>query len=936
MILADPGLIVPVLHYVYPAVVFCFFMTLSAFETFSLRHVKHPEKFNPKQRVKKAATCMILVFISTYVLQLTAMFLRAITSHSWAMDDDVVIGRLSCVLIFGVLLSRWLGTENPSCDQLQGSFIIGLLFEAALLVAAAAAQSLTVHSIYDGLDVSMMAIRIVLLGSFLGWTVARQYATTPGADDETESLLPKVGDENVTSATYGATQRPQTADDDGEDSAWERRQKIQRQAMEKRLKEHENWFQYAKGFSVLLPYVWPFGSPALQLRAVGVIACILATNALHLLIPRQTGIIMDSFTGHAATSPWVAVGVYALLRIASSDCGVQLLQQWFWLPVKYYAHETLARAAFSHIMHLSADFHDSKSSSDILMAIHGGSAISNALESIFLQALPMLVDMGVAVVYLSIKFGPYEGLVTVATGIIFLHCASRLVEQSKLVSRKRRNAHYREYQIRHTGLTGWQTVSAFNQIGYEENRHADAVTNRWAKEKQYVLGWQVSMAFQTMLLTVGLLASAVIAVFQIQNGQATSGEFAMLLMYWAQLTSPLQFFAKLGKNMSDDLIDAERLLDVMKTKPSVDNKPGARPFKYGSGKVEFSNVSFSYDKQKLVINDINLTVKGGEKIAFVGATGAGKSTLLKLLFRFYDTKTGSVTIDGQNVRDVDLFSLRDRIGMVPQNPTLFDDTILNNVRYAKMTATDEEVYEACRAACIHDKILSFTNGYSTKVGERGVKLSGGELQRVAIARAILKRPDIVLLDEATSAVDTDTEQQIQQSFEGLCQGRTTFIVAHRLSTIKNADRIVVVENGTILEQGTHKALLAAGGRYAYLWSKQGFDICDTPSSKPGAQVVGIEISLPLASVAKHGIKTSTTPKASQGLSSDDETRNNSKLNPIAAEFTPRTGAQPGQDESNKSDGLQQRVVPGLETRHETLEARTKSVKVDGTTSSDAN
>ncbi|CEJ83102.1 hypothetical protein VHEMI03130 [[Torrubiella] hemipterigena] len=917
MILADPGLIVPVLHYVYPAVVFCYFMSLSAIETFALRHVKYPERFNPKERTKKAAAGMLLFFIATYVLQLTAMFLRAVTTHNWGVDDDAVIGRLSCILIFGVLLSRWIGTPNPSCDQLQGSVMIGLFFEVALIVAAGATQNLIVHSLYDGLDIVMAVLRIVLLGSFLGWTAAQRFSKTPALDQETESLLPKIGDENGATTTYGATQRPQTADDDAEDSAWERRQKVQRQAMEKRLKEHENWFEYAKGFSVLLPYVWPFGSAALQLRAIGVILCILATNALHLLIPRQTGIIMDSFTGHAATSPWVAVGVYAALRIASSECGVQLLQQWFWLPVKYYAHETLARAAFSHIMHLSADFHDSKSSSDILMAIHGGSAISNALESIFLSAFPMLVDMGVAVVYLSIKFGPYEGLVTVATGIIFLHCASRLVEQSKIISRKRRNAHYREYQIRHTGLTGWQTVSAFNQIGFEENRHADAVTNRWAKEKQYVLGWQVSMAFQTMLLTVGLLASAVIAVFQIQNGQATSGEFAMLLMYWAQLTSPLQFFAKLGKNMSDDLIDAERLLDVMKTKPSVDNKPGARPFKYGTGNVEFSNVVFSYDKQKMVINDMSLSVKGGEKIAFVGATGAGKSTLLKLLFRFYDTKSGTVSIDGQDVRDVDLFSLRDRIGMVPQNPTLFDDTVLNNVRYAKMTASDEEVYEACRAACIHDKILSFTNGYNTKVGERGVKLSGGELQRVAIARAILKRPDIVLLDEATSAVDTDTEQQIQQSFEGLCQGRTTFIVAHRLSTIKNADRIVVVENGSILEQGTHQDLLAAGGRYAYLWSKQGFDICEAPASKAGAPVVDIEISLPLATVVKHGLKTST-PKTSQGLSTDDEARN-SKLNPIAAEFTPRTGAQV--------------VTSGPET----LEARTKSVKVDGgADSSDGN
>lgn len=296
--------------------------------------------------------------------------------------------------------------------------------------------------------------------------------------------------------------------------------------------------------------------------------------------------------------------------------------------------------------------------------------------------------------------------------------------ESKAASRKGVNALYQKHYVRQSGLLGWQTVSAFNQIGYEDNRHANAVTNRWLSEQQFVLSWYVSIAFQTVVLTCGLLVSAFLAVSRIQSGRATPGQFAMFLMHWSQFTSPLQFFARLGKSMSDDFIDAERLLDIMKTKPTVENRKGARPLKFVAGHVDIEDICFSYDGRKGNIKELSLHVPAGQTAAFVGATGAGKSTLLKLFDSFYDVTNGRIRIDGQDIRDVDLFSLRDRIGIVPQNPILFDDS-MNNVRYGRITASDEEVYEACLAACIHNKIKGFTNGYETRVGERGVKLSGG-------------------------------------------------------------------------------------------------------------------------------------------------------------------------------------------------------------------
>ncbi|KAF5024708.1 hypothetical protein F66182_3222 [Fusarium sp. NRRL 66182] len=893
-----------ILYYLYPVFAFTYFSIASLVLACT---VHSPNKDGCKKRSPKgkATLALFLLCILTYTAQLAQLGIQSVLSREWPTEDHIIIGHLACILTFVIQLNFCLDTEYGPFYPFVGSWVLGLLFDVTIGVLSAGLGLYSSFGVFGVLSIVAISLRCVFFLALIALFVLGTSVKT-GSDEEREPLLPKASLSSPSSPVsqesgYGSTLRNEDEEEEAPEYNWERREREAKEAMKRRLEEGGNWFEYVKGFKVLFPYVWPVGNVGLQLRAAAVCLCLFGSNALHLLIPRQTGIIMDSLNGSSESSPWFAVIVFAALRLAASESGIELVRQWLWIPVKYYSHDALTRAAYSHMMHLSADFHDSKSSSDMMMAIHGGSAVSNVIENVLLYAAPMLIDMGVAIVYLSITFGPYEGLITIATGVSFLLIASRLVANSKAASRNRVNALYEEHYVRQSGFLGWQTVSAFNQIGYEDNRHANAVTNRWLREQQYVLGWYISIGFQTMVLTSGLLASAFLAVYRIQAGYSTPGQFAMLLMYWAQLTSPLQFFAKLGKSVSDDFIDAERLLDIMRTQPSVENRKGARPLKFSAGEVDFDRVSFSYDKKKGIIKDVSFHVPAGQTVAFVGATGAGKSTLIKLLDRFYDVGEGRICIDGQDIRDVDLFSLRDRIGVVPQNPILFDDTIMNNVRYGRITATDEEVFEACQAACIHDKIKGFTHGYKTRVGERGVKLSGGELQRIAIARAMLKKPDIVLLDEATSAVDTDTEQQIQVSFKRLCKGRTTFIVAHRLSTIMNADRIIVVENGEIIEQGNHDDLIVAGGRYADLWSKQVFVRPKEEDNSASAGQAGFVNDLSseqtraeLSKVNKPATTTNKQAESSKLNASREEVtvtpthkQEGTRLNPIAATFTPR-------------------------------------------------
>jgi ABC-type transport system involved in Fe-S cluster assembly fused permease/ATPase subunit len=583
----------------------------------------------------------------------------------------------------------------------------------------------------------------------------------------------------------------------------------------------KNVWVYVKAFAFFFPYLWP-KSLLLQLHFPALACCVLADRVLNVAVPIISGKLVNSL-GDAENEmhvPWTMISLYILFRLLGSQAGISLLRSWLWLPVEKNAHVQLSVTGYNHVMNMSCDFHDSKASPRLWQTLHRGVLIVQLFELLSFELLPMVADLVLAISVFWWLFDSYMAFLVACVVLLFLWSTKKAIALKTTKRRAFIKAWEDEYRQLAESSQNWTTVSYFNRIKYEIGRHAAAVAKSQNTTIEYQMIGYVVSAIRTVTLLGGLFAGSCLAIYQIVYGQRQVGDFVVLLTYWQQLSGPLNYFAHGFSTVAENLVNAEKFLMLLQKTPTVRDREDARHFVLTKGEVDFKNVKFSYDGQRQVTDDVTLHVKAGQTIALVGETGGGKSTILKLLFRFYDVTGGQILIDGQDLRDVTLESLRQNIGVVPQDPSLFNQTILENLRYAKLDATNEEIYSACKSAALHEKITSFTAGYDTKVGERGVKLSGGELQRMAIARAMLMDPKILLLDEATSSVDSETESQIQASLKKLCAGRTTFVIAHRLSTIVDADVVVVINSGQIVEQGSHADLLKTKGHYYALWERQ--------------------------------------------------------------------------------------------------------------------
>lgn len=584
-----------------------------------------------------------------------------------------------------------------------------------------------------------------------------------------------------------------------------------------------SWWEYLNGYAMFFPFLWPSKDRRLQIMVVICFGIMLAQRVINVLVPLKLGDITDVLAGAngPVRMPWLDICLFLFYKFIQGGNGLLgALRSYLWIPVGQYSYRELSIASFEHVHSLSLDFHLGKKTGEVLSALGKGNSINSFLEQVTFQVIPMLVDLCVAIGFLLIHFDAYYALVVSVVTFWYVYLTIRMAQWRAEIRREMVNADRDEDGVKNDSMVSYETVKYFNAEPWEFKRYKNAV-DRFQKAEFKVLGsLNLMNVVQNLVFMLGLLVACFLVSYQITTGQRSVGAFAILTSYMAQLQSPLNYFGTFYRMIQSSMINSERMLELFKEKPTVVDSDTAVPIPSSEGGIKFNEVNFAYDTRKPALNGLDFDCKPGTTTALVGESGGGKSTVFRLLFRYYNAQSGSIQVDGHDVQDITIDSLRKQIGVVPQDTVLFNESLMYNLKYADQGVTDEKVYEACRAASIHDKIMSFPDGYETKVGERGLRLSGGEKQRVAIARTILKDPRIILLDEATAALDTETEEHIQDALTTLGNGRTMLIIAHRLSTITLADQICVLHQGRIDERGTHDELLARKGRYASMWRKQ--------------------------------------------------------------------------------------------------------------------
>jgi ATP-binding cassette subfamily B protein len=583
-----------------------------------------------------------------------------------------------------------------------------------------------------------------------------------------------------------------------------------------------------RAVAALLPYLWPKGETGARVRLALAIACLVLAKVATVYVPILYSRAVDALSPHAGGAPLgvpaaLIVG-YGLVRLASSAFAE--LRDAVFAAVQQRTARRLALRTFRHLHGLSLRFHLERQTGGLSRVIdRGQNAIQTVLRLAVFNIVPTLFELLLVTIVVWRLFDWRFALVT------FLAVTSYLgftigVSNMRVRHRRTMNEMDTEAQTRAVdSLLNYETVKYFGNEAHETARFDAAL----ARYERAAVRSQVSLNLvnlgQAGIVAAGLAAVMLMAANGVVAGEMTVGKFVLVNTYLIQLYQPLNFLGFVYREAKQALVDLESMFRLMGVQAEVVDRPGARALAAHladgpAGEIAFEDVQFGYRPDRPILRGVGFTVPAGGKLAIVGATGAGKSTIARLLFRFYDVTAGRIRVDGEDIRDVTQDSLRAAIGVVPQDTVLFNDTIRYNIAYGRPGATQDEIERAARAAQIHDFVRGLPEGYETRVGERGLKLSGGEKQRVAIARTLLKDPRILVLDEATSALDTRTEQDIQAALRAVSRHRTTLVIAHRLSTVVDADEIVVLDAGRVAERGTHAALLARGGRYAAMWASQ--------------------------------------------------------------------------------------------------------------------
>jgi len=572
------------------------------------------------------------------------------------------------------------------------------------------------------------------------------------------------------------------------------------------------------------PFVWPAGDFDLRARVVLAMLALVGSKFIAILAPILQAWAVDDLA-EAGVSDFVlgAVGLtiaYGIARIATN--GFQQLRDALFAKVAQRALRRLALETFEHIHKLSMRYHITRKTGGLSRIIERGvKGVEFLLRYLVFSTGPLILELVFisAAIFWKLQDWRYVGIIFI-TIVFYVWFTFAITEWRVKLRRKMNEQDTDANQKAIDSLLNFETVKYFNAEKREAARYDRAMEGYEAA----ALKTSYSLAFlnfgQAVLITLGLVGVMWLAAVGVQSGELTVGDFVLVNAYMIQITMPLNFLGTVYREIRQALVDMRQMFDLLEEPAEVTDKPGASALSVKGGGVTLSNVRFSYEKERPILHDVSIDVPAGQTVAIVGPSGSGKSTIGRLLFRFYDVTDGAVCIDGQDIRDITQESLHQAIGVVPQDTVLFNDTIFYNIAYGREDATRGDVIQAAKDAQIHDFIMSLPDAYDSLVGERGLKLSGGEKQRVGIARTLLKDPPILLLDEATSALDSETEHEIQDALERAGEGRTVMIIAHRLSTVSNADKIVVLENGLVVETGTHAELLKRKGRYSDLWSLQ--------------------------------------------------------------------------------------------------------------------
>ncbi len=579
--------------------------------------------------------------------------------------------------------------------------------------------------------------------------------------------------------------------------------------------------------ATLMPYLWPRGRWDLRFRVVLAMLLLAAAKIAIVFIPFIYKEVIDALNmtgpgdkaGMLVAVPILMIIAFGAARLASQAFGE--LRDAVFAKVGQYALRRIALQVFSHLHSLSLAFHLDRRTGGLSRAIERGTkGIDFLLRFSLFNILPTLLELSMVCGVLLINYGvSYSSITLFAVGVYIAFTLT--VTEWRLKHRREMNRTDSEANTRAIdSLLNFETVKYFGNEIHEANRFDRSM----ARYESAAVRSHTSLALlnigQGVIIAFGMCTVLLLAAQGVIDDELTIGDFVLINTFMMQLYQPLGFLGFVYREIKQSLVDMDKMFELIEVHADVADKTDAQPLQVTSGEVEFENVDFGYEDDRQILHGVNFKVPAGNTIAIVGPSGAGKSTISRILFRFYDVKGGRVLIDGQDVRDVTQASLRANVGIVPQDTVLFNDSIRYNIRYGRIEATENEIVKAAKLAQIHDFVDSLPEGYDSDVGERGLKLSGGEKQRVAIARTILKNPGILLFDEATSALDSQTEKEIQTALRLVSRNRTTLVIAHRLSTIVDADEIIVLEAGHIVERGRHEDLLAGNGTYAAMWRRQ--------------------------------------------------------------------------------------------------------------------